>query len=257
MLDKIIAKRRQYIEKEKAAITMEELLMLAACAPARRRLSAQMKRGCKPVIIAEVKKASPSAGLIRDKYDPVEIAQAYEKAGASAVSVLTEPHFFLGEMDDLTRVKQQVHIPVLRKDFIVDEYQIAESAAYGADIILLIVAALGDKQLKDYAKMAAGLGLEVLVEAHTEHELEKALEVDDALIGINSRDLKTLKTDLAVPFRLASFIPQNRISIAESGIKTPDDVRTLFASGYKGFLVGESLLKKQDSEVLLTSFINI
>jgi indole-3-glycerol phosphate synthase len=164
--------------------------------------------------------------------------------GAAAISVLTEPNYFMGSQADLKAVRRCVTVPVLRKDFMVDIYQLMEAAAWGADVILLIVAALSPPQLKVLYKESQELGLEAIVEVHTAEELKVALTCDEAIIGVNSRNLKTLKTDLAVAYELAKVMPKGRICIAESGIKTKDDIRGLQDAGYKGFLIGESLLRE-------------
>ncbi len=197
-------------------------------------------------IIAEVKKASPSAGLIRADYHPEVIAAEYERCGAVGISVLTEPRYFLGSDDHLRAVREAVDLPILRKDFIGDLRQVHESARLGADVILLICAALDFALVKELNQAALSAGLEVLVETHTRAELEQALELEDAIIGVNSRNLKTLKTDLAVAKELAAAIPPGRLSVAESGIRNRRDIEELQAVGYKGFLIGESLMKSDD-----------
>ncbi|MDD4872300.1 MAG: indole-3-glycerol phosphate synthase TrpC [Kiritimatiellae bacterium] len=199
-----------------------------------------------PCIIAEVKKASPSAGLIRKDYRPADIALGFQKAGAVGISVLTEPLHFLGSEKDFMDVRKAVDISVLRKDFLCDVYQVYESAAWGADVILLIIAALKRPQLVKLYETAGKMGLEVLVEAHTGEEVKTALELDNAIVGVNSRNLKTLQTDLSVLKKLASLIPADRLSIAESSIKTKLEINELRALGYKGFLVGEALMKCTD-----------
>ena len=195
-------------------------------------------------IVAEIKKASPSAGVLRPDYQPQTIARGYEAAGAAGISILTEPNHFLGSGDHLRAIRSEVAIPILRKDFTCTPYHLYEAAAWGADVILLIVAALDPSELQDLYQEARVLNLDVLAEAHTEDECERALNCDDAIVGINSRDLKTLTTDLAVAERIASMIPDTRLSIAESGIKTRDEVVRLQTHGYKGFLIGESLLRE-------------
>ena len=197
-------------------------------------------------MIAEVKKASPSAGLLRPDYRPGEIALAYAEAGASGVSVLTEPAHFLGSEAHLREVRQAVELPVLRKDFMCDAYQIVESAAWGADVVLLIVAALDSGSLRELYEAAISLGLDVLAEAHTAGELEAALGLEQAIVGVNSRDLGTLRTDLAVARALAPLIPKERLAVAESGIRTGSDICELARLGYDGFLVGEALMAEGD-----------
>jgi len=211
-----------------------------------RSLPARLQPAGEPCIIAEMKKASPSAGRLAGEYRPAEIARAYAAAGACALSVLTEPHHFAGELRHLRRAREACDLPVLRKDFICSEYQVVESAAWGADVILLIVAALPPAELHFLHQAAVDLGLDVLVEAHTAEELEAALALDPAIIGVNSRDLNTLKTSLNVARRLAAAIPPGRMAIAESGIKSREEVVELASLGYRGFLVGESLMRSPD-----------
>ena len=196
-----------------------------------------------PIIIAEVKKASPSAGILRAAYDPAGLAVQYARGGAAAISVLTEPRYFLGNDLDLKRVRAAVRLPVLRKDFISTPYQILETRVWGADVVLLIVAALSRGRLRELYELARAIGLDVLAEAHSREELERALALPGAIIGINSRNLRTLRTDLNVARNLAQYIPANRAAVAESGIKTRRDIRGLLARGYKGFLIGESILR--------------
>lgn len=206
-------------------------------------------------IIAETKKASPSADVIAPDYHPHRIASIYAANGATGVSVLTEPHYFQGEAAHLQAVRAAVNLPVLRKDFIADPYQIAEAAAWGADVVLLIVAALTMDQLRRLYEISGEFGLEVLAEAHTAAEVEAALRLETAMIGVNSRDLKTFKTDLQVAIDLAAMIPDDRISIAESGIRNAADIRTLSAVGYGGFLIGESLMRASDPGAVLRELI--
>jgi len=197
-------------------------------------------------IVAEVKKASPSAGLLRPDYDPGAMATIYEANGACGISVLTEPKHFLGSLAHLEAVRAAVSLPVLRKDFVCDPYQVFEAAAWGADVILLIVAALEEGLMRELYETARGLGLNVLAEAHNEAELERAAKLEEAILGVNSRNLKTLKTDLAVAYELSGRIPADRLSLAESGIKTRDDIEGLFGTGYSGFLIGESIVGHED-----------
>ena len=205
-----------------------------------------------PALIAEVKKASPSRGVMRpeflDRFDPVAIASRYKEHGAAAVSVLTDQEFFQGRLDDLARVKDAVGLPVLNKEFMVDEVQFYEARAYGADAVLLIVAALDRIQLEDFYAVAGGLALDVLIETHHEREVDLVLErVPDAeLIGINNRDLQTFSTDLAVTDRLARRIPSGKIIMSESGIHERGDVLRILEAGAGAMLVGESLIRAND-----------
>jgi len=194
-------------------------------------------------LIAEVKKASPSAGIICKDFDPVKIAKEYEAAGASCLSVLTDEKFFQGSLDYLRQIRAAVKIPLLRKDFIIDERQILEAVEWGADAILLIVAILTDEQLQKFHSLATEAGLAVLVEVHDEEELERALKISPLLIGVNNRNLKTFQVDLAVTENLAKKIGAGKILVAESGIHNRADVERLKKCGAKAILVGESLMK--------------
>ena len=201
-------------------------------------------------LIAEVKKASPSAGVIRADFDPVRIAREYEAAGASCLSVLTDEQFFQGSLDYLRRIREAVRLPLLRKDFVIDERQILEAAQHGADAVLLIAAILNDDQLKRFYALATAGGLSALVEVHDEVELERALAVGAELIGVNNRDLATFKVDLGTTERLAarlrevsSAVLRQPLLVAESGIRTPEDVDRLSRCGVDAMLVGESLVR--------------
>ncbi|MFT9399098.1 indole-3-glycerol phosphate synthase TrpC [Acetobacter sp.] len=199
-------------------------------------------------LIAEIKKASPSAGILQEHYDPVKIAQAYERAGAACLSVLTESSCFHGQNEDLQTARAACSLPVLRKDFILDPWQVYESRMIGADCILLIMSILQDEEALELVDHAKGLEMDVLVEVHDEEELNRALALDTFLIGINNRNLKTLKTDIATTRELAPLVPPDRIIVSESGIKTHADVVSLAEIGATGFLVGESLLRQPDPE---------
>ena len=194
-------------------------------------------------VIAEMKKASPSLGLIRKEYEPEELAQHYAKANAACLSVLTDEPFFQGSIEHLTSVRKSVDLPLLRKDFIIDEYQVYESRFQGADCILLIAAALTQNQLKDYYQLAIELKLDVLVEVHTYEEVEKALSINANLIGINNRNLKTFEVDLETTKHLTQYIPQEVLVVSESGIKTREDVQKICSYGVSIFLVGEAFMK--------------
>ena len=194
-------------------------------------------------VIAELKRASPSRGLIRSDFDPESLAKELEGAGAAALSVLTDAEFFQGSLENLRRASASTKLPCLRKDFIVDEFQLLEARANSADAVLLIVAALSDVELKMLAGRANEYALDVLCEVHDEVELERAVDAGCILIGVNSRDLRTFKVELEIAFRLADLIPKNALRVAESGIQSGADIARLRAVGYRAFLIGESLMK--------------
>jgi len=239
ILDKIVAQKKREID----ALTPAPA-SLAPRADRRDFFAALQKpRRASVSLIAEVKKASPSAGVICQDFDPVRIARAYEAAGADCLSVLTDEQFFQGSLAYLQQIRAAVGLPLLRKDFIIDERQIAQSLAAGADAILLIVRILDDAQLRGFHAMAASFGLAALVEVHDEAELERALLVGAKLIGVNNRDLDTFKVDLATTERLAARVPKDILLVAESGIRARADVERLHHAGARAILVGESLMK--------------
>jgi indole-3-glycerol phosphate synthase len=199
-----------------------------------------------PRIIAECKRRSPSRGILRHRYDPAAHAAAYAAAGAAAISVLTEPAFFDGDPAHLTAVRRAVAVPLLRKDFIVTDYQVHEAVTLGADAVLLIVSALADHELEHLHDLATSLGLAVLVEVHDGEELARAIGVGARIIGVNSRDLRTLQVDLGVLERVAGDIPGDVIAVGESGIRSGEDIRRLSALGFDAFLVGEQLITQDD-----------
>jgi indole-3-glycerol phosphate synthase len=241
VLDEILAARRRDVAEARRVRTLARVRPRAAAL--RHRLRAALEA---PGVglICEIKKASPSRGPIAPDLDVADRARAYERAGARAISVLTEPHFFAGSLADLEAVAGALAapIPILRKDFIVDEYQILETAASPAAAVLLIVAALDRRELLDFLAAAGALGLDCLVEVHTEAELDLALESGAVLVGVNNRDLKTLTVDLSVSERLIPRIPGSRIAVAESGFSRPEEVARLAGLGARAFLVGESLM---------------
>ena len=199
-------------------------------------------------VIAEVKRSSPSKGALADIADPASLAARYEEAGAAVVSVLTERRRFGGSLDDLIAVRRAINIPILRKDFMVDEYQFLEARAAGADVVLLIVAALSKNQLKDYYDLATELGMAVLVETHTRQEIEDAMEISPRIVGVNARNLKTLEIDLAAFSSLIPEIPSSVIRVAESGISERQEVEIAEAAGAQAILVGETLVKSGDPQ---------
>jgi len=197
-------------------------------------------------IIAEVKKGSPSKGVIRADFDPLEIALTYQDNGASCLSVLTDEHFFLGHLSYLALIREQVSLPLLRKDFIFDPYQVYQARAAGADAVLLIAAMLELSQLREFSAIARELSLDVLLEVHDERELEVALQTDCTLIGINNRDLRSFAVDIATSERLAALVPPGRVLVAESGITRRDEIVRLEGKGLHAFLIGESLMREDD-----------
>ena len=197
-------------------------------------------------LIAEIKQASPSQGLLRRDFKPAEIARIYEEEGASALSVLTEERFFLGRLEHIRLVRAASKLPLLRKDFLMDEYQIFQARAYEADAVLLIAALLDDDQLRGFGEIVEGLGMACLVEVHTEAEVDRALAIGAKLIGINNRDLKTFATDLETTFTLKKRVPDDRILISESGIATSQDIARLEAAGLDAVLIGEAFISSPD-----------
>jgi len=252
ILDEIIIKTRDDLEKRKLEYPKEWLGKSLAYNPfvPKDVISALRSTEENPYrIIAEVKKASPSKGVIREDFDPIVIAQAYEKGGADALSILTEPHYFQGDKEYLGQVRRYVSIPLLRKDFIVDEYQILEALVYGADYILLIAKALSRKELKSLLQYAHHLGMEVLVEIHDKPDLVKAIFAGANIIGINHRNLETFDMDMKLSEKLIPLIPNGKIIVAESGITDHETVVELSKAGADAFLVGEHLMRQDDITV--------
>jgi indole-3-glycerol phosphate synthase len=243
-LAQIVAATRRGLAETRVSVDLFELEKRAAThVPRGFRRAIQARRGPEIAVIAELKKASPSRGLIRVDFDPEILAKELEEAGASALSVLTDAEFFQGSLRNLKLASAKVTLPCLRKDFIVDEFQIAEARANGADAILLIVAALTQEELLRLAKSAKDWSLDVLCEVHGRDELQRALDADCDLIGVNNRDLRTFKVDLETALRLGEQIPDNVVRVAESGLHNGADIARLKAAGYDAFLIGESLMK--------------
>ena len=249
VLSEILAAKRVEVEESRARVDAREIEARArAASPVRgfeRALRAKVAAG-KPAVICEIKRASPSRGLIRADFDPARIAASYEAHGAACLSVLTDRKYFGGSSDDLVAARAACALPVLRKDFIVDRYQVHESRAWGADCILLIVDAVLDAQLQNLEREARGMGLDVLVECHDEGQLERALRLDTALIGINNRDLTTFETRLETTLGLVARVPEGRLLITESGIGTPSDVARLAEAKVSAYLVGSALMAADD-----------
>ena len=249
ILDKIVAVKRQEVA---AASKRKSLALVRADAESRvltrdfvGALKAKIAAG-RPAVIAEIKKASPSKGVLREDFIPADIAQSYAEHGAACLSVLTDVQFFQGEVDYLKQARASCQLPVLRKDFMVDPYQIYESRAMGADCILLIAACLDDAQMKDLEAIARSLDMAVLVEVHCGDELERALKLKTPLIGINNRNLKTFEVTLDTTLGLMAQVPADRLLVTESGIQTRDDVLRMGAAGVNAFLVGETFMRAPD-----------
>lgn len=255
ILDEIVAHKRHEVVAAKARMAEAELRSRISDLEEPPRGFARALKDSRnsgwTTIIAEVKKGSPSKGVIRPDFDPLGIAETYAAGGATCLSVLTDERFFLGHLRYLALIREQVRLPLLRKDFICDPYQIIEARWAGADAVLLIAAMLDLPQLRDFAACARDLGLDVLLEVHDEAELEAALQTDCELIGINNRDLRTFVTDLATTERLLPLIPPGRFVVAESGIHSRDDIERLQIAGAGAFLVGESLMREADIETKL------
>jgi indole-3-glycerol phosphate synthase len=247
ILTTIIAKKTERLNATKVSLPQSELRERIKGLDKPRDFRASIQRHGGPIrLIAEIKKASPSKGLIRSDFDPIKIASLYESKPVNALSVLTEEDYFQGQLAYISRVKEVTTKPVLRKDFIFDEYQIYESRAFGADAVLLIAAVLEQGQAKEYLHIAAELGLAVLFEVHNEKELEKALHVDAEIIGINNRNLKTLSIDLSTTLRLKKEVPVGKIVVSESGIRTRQDVLMLQNNGIDAMLIGTSFMETPD-----------
>lgn len=251
ILTKIAEYKRAEIAAAKRERPFAEIEAEAKSASAPRQFACALKRRIDAgqfALIAEIKKASPSKGLIRADFDPDRIARAYEAGGAACLSVLTDAPSFQGKSDDLRQARTATKLPVLRKDFMFDVYQVAQARAWGADAILIILAAVDDALAADLEASAHAWGMDALLEVHDEHELERALRCRSRLIGINNRDLKTFDTSLATSKRLASRITPDRIAVSESGIFSHADLEFLLAAGVSAFLVGESLMRQTDVE---------
>lgn len=256
LLEAIVAATRARID---AAMEREPRAALERRAMARNpnadAFSARLSRAGSVNVIAECKRRSPSRGVLRAAYEPVAIAAGYEQAGAAAISVLTEPGFFDGALAHLEAVREAVAIPLLRKDFIIDEYQLLEARAAGADAILLIVAALNDADLARLARAADGLGLAALVEVHDTHECERALAIGASIIGVNNRNLRTLTVDLDASREVAAMLPVGTIGVSESGLKSAADLNAMTSLGYQAFLMGERFMIERNPGAALADLL--
>jgi indole-3-glycerol phosphate synthase len=245
ILDEIVAHKKKDLEERKATLPLAELGKRMPPLSERRSFSRSLKKDGL-AIIGEIKKASPSRGIIVPDFDPVDLALEYEEAGVVAISVLTEERYFQGSLGDLLMVRRATSKPLLRKDFLFDEYQLYEARAYGADATLLIVTILEERKLISLLEKAQVLGLDALVEVHSRGEMEQALSCGATIIGINNRDLKTFQVDLRTTAELSQFVPPDKILVSESGISNAEDVRFVREHGVKAILVGESLLRSGD-----------
>lgn len=249
ILDEIIAKTKKDLEITKSKLPFDTLAKSLASVPfsPRDAKSALQKTSDDPIkIIAEVKKASPSRGVIRENFDPIDIATNYQSGGANALSVLTEPHFFLGDLEYLSAIRRYTSIPLLRKDFIIDRYQILQAYIYGADFILLIAKALNKAELKELLNFALDLGLDALVEIHDKDDLKKAIFAGADIIGINHRNLNDFSMNMSLSKELIPLIPNGKVIVAESGLKTADDLKALSEIGVDAFLIGETFMRQAD-----------
>ena len=257
ILDKILATKREEIRLTSSYRPIEDLQREVGDVPIVRNFEQAIRNKIangESAVIAEIKKASPSKGVIREQFDPITIAQTYEQNGAACLSVLTDRDYFMGAAEYLVAARSATQLPVLRKDFIVDPYQIFEARCMGADCILLIVAALEQSQMLELEHVATQLGMSVLVEAHSQEEFERAIQLETSLIGVNNRDLRTFETSLETTFGLISALPEDRILITESGIHDRADVILMPERGVFAFLVGEAFMRQTDPGEALKSF---
>jgi indole-3-glycerol phosphate synthase len=245
ILDKIVANTRKEVEQRKLQVSIQQLQKNPLFGRSTFSMSEFLVHPEKSGIIAEIKKQSPSKGIINDKVSVEEVGIGYAKAGASAISVLTDMEFFGGKMEYLTAVRKEVEIPILRKDFIIDEYQLLEAKAIGADVVLLIAACLKPTELEYLAKFAQNLGLEILMEVHNKEELDRSVNPYLNVVGVNNRNLKTFETSIQTSLDLVDFIPNEFKKVSESGLKDASTILELRNAGYDGFLIGETFMKTE------------
>lgn len=255
ILDDIVARKKERLIELKSKSIQAKLEKAATLASKPRDFTAALKQGGKPAVIAEIKKASPSAGEIRPNFEVAEIAKGYERAGAAAISVITEEDFFHGKLSYLTEVKTAVSLPILCKDFIIDPIQVVAARAAGADALLLIAAILEQSSLLELLAMARDLSMACLVEVHNEEEMERVLTTDARIIGINNRNLRTFQVSLDTTFRLRPSIPSDRLVVSESGIQEQSDVQSLASAAVDAVLVGTSLMRAEDPEAKLRELL--
>jgi indole-3-glycerol phosphate synthase len=253
ILARIVSRKRE--ELREAAIPAQTLRQTAESAHLDRRNFAAALRSHRPAIISEIKKASPSRGVLLERFYPAELAQSYERGGAAALSVLTDRDFFQGSLEDLKSARAACSLPVLRKDFTIDEYHVLEAAAVGADAILLIAAILEESEMRAFRQLAAEFGMSALAEAHNEPELEKSLRSGAEIVGINNRDLRTFQVSLETSIGLAPKIPHKVIKVSESGILDAAHIQRLMAAGYNAFLIGERLVRSEDATLALKELV--
>jgi len=246
ILSKIIQEKRKNVEEAKKLLSQKDLMDKVSRVYVKSSFKKNISRGHTINLIAELKKASPTMGIIRGDFNPVKIAHTFQAQGASAISVLTDERFFEGRIEYLKEIKERVTIPILRKDFIIDEYQIYESVLWGADAILLIADILTTEELERFLELSKTLGMDVLCEVHNEEDIQKALDAGASIIGINNRDLHTFKVDINTTQRLIRFIPDSKVKVSESGIKTYEDVMFLKSIGINAVLIGTVFMAADD-----------
>jgi indole-3-glycerol phosphate synthase len=246
ILTKIIEEKKREVEIAKEKLSLDRVRKGLMVLPSQRSFKQAVSREHQIALIAEIKKASPSAGVLRHDFDPLKIAQTYRAYGASALSVLTDEKFFKGSLSYIDKIKKEVYLPILRKDFIIDRYQVYESKYFGADAILLIAGLLSRSELLEFSGICRELAMDALIEVHNEEDLAKALSIESQIIGINNRNLRTFEVDLEATSKLVRSIPEDKIIISESGIKKYEDVMFLKSLGVNAVLIGEAFMKSEN-----------